>query len=312
MAHLVETMMYVGKTPWHGLGTSIPEGKMLSIDEAIVASGLDWEVKLQHIFTENDKHDLIGIPDQYAVCRQNDNMVLGIVGHEYVPLQNIDAFKWFQPFLDTGEATLETAGSLRGGSKVWVLARIRSSEMSVCSGDDVAHYILLSNSHDGSIPVRVGFTPIRVVCNNTLCLAHESEASKLLRVKHTAHMLENLKTIRDIMNLARKEFYATVEQYRLLLKKKMKESDLHKYVKIVFNLSDKGGKELIHNISYLFSHGRGSNISGSTYWGAYNAVNEYLNYFRGRTQDNTLNSLWYGDSAQVNHRALDVALKMAA
>jgi phage/plasmid-like protein (TIGR03299 family) len=181
--------------------------------------------------------------------------------------------------------------------------------MIVGSQDEIAHYILLSNSHDGSIPVRVGFTPIRVVCNNTLCLAHESKASKLLRVKHTSHILENLESIREIMNLARNEFYATVDHYRILMKKKIDKNSLQRYVKLVFALPDDGGKELIPNITYLFDHGRGSDMAGYTYWGAYNAVTAYLNYFRGKTQDNTLTSLWFGDSSQVNRRALDVAIK---
>ncbi len=311
MGHLVESMFYVGETPWHRLGKEIPAGKKLSIDEAIVAAGLDWEVDRRRLYTE-DRYTLLNISERYAVCRQKDNAVLGIVGPDYTPLQNKEAFKWFQPFLDTGEATLETAGSLKGGSKIWVLARIQSREMMVGPEDEVAHYILLSNSHDGSIPVRVGFTPIRVVCNNTLCLAHESQASKLLRVKHTSHILENLEYVREIMNLARKEFYATVEQYRALMKMKINRNDLEEYVRIVFALPDTEGKELISNVTYLFDHGRGSEMAGQTYWGAYNAVTEYLNYFRGKTQDNTLNSLWYGESAQVNKKALDTALKMAA
>ena len=312
MAHLVESMMYVGETPWHGLGTYIPDGKRLTVDEAIVAAGLDWDVKLRPVFMENDRFTILPIPGRYAVCRQKDNMALGIVGQEYVPLQNMEAFQWFQPFLDTGEATIETAGSLKGGSRIWVLARIRNGEMTVGSGDTVAHYILLSNSHDGSIPVRVGFTPVRVVCNNTLCLAHESEASTLLRVRHTTYILRNLEAIREVMNLARHEFYATVEQYRALTRRKIDTRGLQKYVRIVFNLADNGGKELIPNITYLFAHGRGSALAGSTYWGAYNAINEYLNYFRGKSQDNTVNSLWFGNSAVVNKRALTVALKMAA
>ncbi len=93
MAHLVETMMYVGKTPWHGLGKAIPEGKRLTINDAIVASGLDWEVKLRHIFTEDDRYTRINILDQYAVCRETDNMVLGTVGPDYIPLQNKKAFE---------------------------------------------------------------------------------------------------------------------------------------------------------------------------------------------------------------------------
>jgi phage/plasmid-like protein (TIGR03299 family) len=310
MAHLVETMMYVGETPWHGLGKRIPEEKKLGIDEALVAAGLDWKVDLRRLYTE-DGHTLLNVLGRYAVCRQKDNAILGIVGQDYTPLQNEEAFAWFQPFLDKADVTLETAGSLRGGSQVWVLAKIQGANMTVGGNDEVAHYVLLSNSHDGSLPVRVGFTPIRVVCNNTLCLAHESEASKLLRVRHTSRLLKNLDDIREIMDIAHEEFYATIEQYRTLMKRAINQNDFLKYVKLVFNLSEKGGKELIPNIAYLVDHGRGSELAGQTYWGAYNAVTEYLNYFRGKTQDNTLTSLWFGDSAQVNKRALDVALKMA-
>lgn len=184
--------------------------------------------------------------------------------------------------------------------------------MHVSEKDQIAHYILLSNSHDGSLSVRVGFTPIRVVCNNTLSLAHESHASKLLRVKHTARVIENLEHIRQIMDLAHKEFYATIEQYRVLREIEISRNDLERYVRIVFDLPETGGKELIPNVAYLLESGRGSKEAGKTYWGAYNAVTEYLNYFRGKTQDSRLSSLWFGDSSVVNKKALHVAIEMAA
>ncbi len=158
----------------------------------------------------------------------------------------------------------------------------------------------------------ISFTPVRVVCNNTLSLAHESQASRLLRVRHTARVIENLESIREIMDLARKEFFATVEQYRVLKGKGISEDNLVKYVRTVFDLAETGGKELIPNIAYLLEYGRGSKEAGKTYWGAYNAVTEYLNYFRGKTQDSTLSSLWFGDSSQVNKKALHVAMQMAA
>ncbi len=314
MAHLVESMMYVGKTPWHGLGTPIPEDKQISVREAIVAAKLDWQVELRPLYTEKpDGGAKSGILDHYAVCRTSDNAFLGLVGPDYVPLQNEEALKWFQPFLDFDSATLETAGSLNGGRHVWALAKIRDGNMDVGKEDPVAHYILLSNAHDGSIAVRVGFTPIRVVCNNTLTLAHYSKASQLLRVRHTSGLHYNLELVRDIMNVAGREFSATVTQYRRLQKRGIDSSGLERYVRVVFSLpEDKGGKELIPNITYLFEQGRGSKEAGRTYWGAYNAVTEYLNYFRGRTQDNTLSSLWFGESTRISRQALTTALKMAA
>lgn len=312
MAHLIETMVYVGKEPWHGLGKKIPEGKRLTVNQAITASGLDWNVDLFPVFAQGRHNEKLEVLDQYAVCRLTDNKVLGIVGPDYVPLQNRDAFQWFQPFLDSGDATIETAGSIKRGKQIWVLAKIRAGEMTVGDNDEIGNYILLSNSHDGSISVKVGFTPIRVVCNNTLSMAHESKASKLLKVRHTGRLLENLESIREIMDLANREFYATVNQYRNLIKRKIDRGDLERYVKIVFSLPDGKGKELIPKIVHLFEYGRGSDLAGRTYWGAYNAVSEYLNYFRGKTQDNTLSSLWYGDSSVVNKKALYVAIDMAA
>lgn len=312
MAHLVEGMMYVGETPWHGLGTPIPEDKRLSVREAIVAANLDWKVELKHIYTDTPSGNLSGILNQYAVCRASDNAFLGIVGPDYVPLQNEDALEWFQPFLDSGEATLETAGSLKGGSQIWTLAKIQNATMDVGNRDPVGHYILLSNAHDGSVAVRIGFTPIRVVCNNTLSLAHNSEASKLMRVRHTANLHINLDAVREIMNVARKEFHATIYQYNKLINSDINAKDLEKYVRLVFSLPDNAGRDLIPNIVYLFENGKGCQEAGKTYWGAYNALTEYLNYFRGNTQDNTLRSLWFGEGIHLNRRALETALKMAA
>ncbi|HPM11834.1 MAG TPA: hypothetical protein PK941_15460, partial [Paludibacter sp.] len=99
MAHLVESMMYVGKAPWHGLGKPIPEERKLSVREAIVAANLDWKAELKHIYTDTPSGHLSGIINHYAVCRTSDNAFLGIVGPDYVPLQNEDALEWFQPFL---------------------------------------------------------------------------------------------------------------------------------------------------------------------------------------------------------------------
>jgi phage/plasmid-like protein (TIGR03299 family) len=319
MPHEVEGMFYVGREPWHGLGVYIPEENKLSIEEAIAAAGLKWKVGLRHLYTKDARGIPMGLLNHYATCRDTDNTVLGIVGKDYKPLQNHDAVKWFQPFLDGGQAILETAGSLQRGAKVWVLARIRRDPLRVAGDDIVSHYLLLSNSHDGRLAVRVGFTPIRVVCHNTLCLAHESKASKLLRVRHTAGVKRNLVSIRETIDLAHREFTATVEQYRRLMGKGINRNDLVKYIRFVFppkpkesNQRRTGEEKIVPKVIRLFEEGRGSRQAGRTYWGAYNAVNEYLNYFRGKNQDNTLKSLWFGSGAELNKRALLVALKMAA
>src|SRR5262249_13279464 len=143
-----------------------------------------------------------GTPAQ-AVRRARDQRVLGVVGMQYRALQNMDAFTWFSPFLDAGLASLHTGGSLCDGRKVWLLARIEPKPLVLGDGDEIQKFVLLSNSHDGTTSVRVGFTPIRVVCANTLSLAHADKAgSKLIRVRHTRRLDENLAALQEVINLA--------------------------------------------------------------------------------------------------------------
>lgn len=314
MAHEIETMAYFGQRPWHGLGTALDEADLYDWQSASKKAGLDWTVELVPLVT----HDTQVKVDHRAVRRTSDSRVLGVVGPRYAPLQNKDAFAWFQPFLDAKEAALHTAGSLRGGSRVWVLAKLNRDPLVIAEGDEVEKFVLLSHGHDGSLAVRAGFTPIRVVCANTLAMAHGSDASKLIRIKHTRDVLENLANVREIMDLANQQFEATAEQYRRLARKSVNQADLRKYVKRVLKIEDEQdistrSKNIVEEIVRLAEVGRGNDLASvrGTLWTAYNGVSEYLTYNRGRSGDNRLNSLWFGDSALTNRHALDVALEMA-
>lgn len=314
MAHEIETMAYFGQRPWHGLGTTLDEADLYDWPSASKKAGLDWEVELVPLIT-NDTQVKV---DHRAVRRTSDSKVLGVVGPRYAPLQNKDAFAWFQPFLDTKEAALHTAGSLRSGSRIWVLAKLNRDPLVIAQGDEVEKFILLSHGHDGSLAVRAGFTPIRVVCQNTLSMAHGSDASKLIRVKHTKELHENLANIREVMNLANAEFESTAQQYRRLARKSINQADLRKYVKRVLKIEDDQDAStrslnIIEEIVRLAETGRGNELPSirGTLWTAYNGVNEWLGYSRGNSSDNRLNSLWFGDSANTNRHALEVALDMA-
>src|SRR5204863_7206686 len=168
------------------------------------------------------------------------------------------------PFLDSKEAALHTAGSLREGSRVWVLAKLNRDPLVVAPGDEVEKFVLLSHGHDGSLAVRVGFSPIRVVCANTLALAHRADASKLIRVRHSKSLHENLANIREVMDLANQEFEATAEQYRLLARKNINQADLTRYVKKVMKADDKKPStrmaNLIKDIIGRCESGRGNDL----------------------------------------------------
>jgi phage/plasmid-like protein (TIGR03299 family) len=312
MPAAVEQMMFVGTTPWHGLGNKVEAD--IGIEDAIVSAGLDWEVGLKDLQTVD------GVPVNHrATYRKSDGSILGVVGPRYTPLQNREAFDWFQPFLDAGECGIHTAGSLHSGQKVWVLAQLNRDNSEIVPGDEVCKFILLSNSHDGTTAIRVGYTPIRVVCVNTLAFAHSHADSKLIRIRHTRSSKNNLEQVRDIMDNINAGFEATAEQYRFLASKNFNQADIRRYVKVMLGIEGTADgdiktrtRNIMDEILALVEGPKQSatNVRG-TWWAAYNGFNEYLNYNKGRTEDNRLDSLWFGVNANDNNKALAKALDFA-
>lgn len=318
MSHEVEEMFSVLETPWHGLGTVV--AKAPTAEEAIKLAGLNWRVQLETLFRTLPDGTQIKVPNK-AVVRDSDNSLLGVVGPSYTPLQNEAAFKWFNPFIESGECSFETAGSLYNGRRVWVLAKMNRAPIEVVKGDVVNKYILLSNGHDGLMATRAGLTPIRVVCRNTLAMSISNKDSQLIRLKHRTNIVANLDNLREVINTANASFEATKEQYKLLARKDVNQKDLEKYVRIVLR-NDKEAdnsraklkeEALTKRIEELFEVGRGQDIKGvrGTYWALYNATTEYLSYEIGKSQDRRLDGLWFGDLKRKNDLALEVAVKMA-
>lgn len=329
MAHMVENMMYAGEKPWHGLGKEISGDDLYNIDACLDHSGLNWTVEtvpmyIQKPIVDNPVNapEYIKVDSRFATIRSDNKALLGTVGPRYTPLQNAKAFDFFKPFLETKVASLHTAGSLDEGRKVWVLAKLALENAEIVKGDEVSKFVLLSNSHDGSMAVRVGFTPIRVVCMNTLRMAHSDDATKLIRIRHHKAVETTLEKVREIMDLANQEFEATAEQYRFLASRNVASAkDLLKFVRIVLKVGEdekdisSRTKNMIEEILNRFDGaGHGSNLPGvaGTWWGAYNAVTEWLTYERGHNVDTRLNSLWFGDSANVNKLALESAIELAS
>jgi phage/plasmid-like protein (TIGR03299 family) len=305
-------MAYAGtKTPWHGLGSRIDESEKYNVAACSTVAGLDFEVGLKALQTVD------GIPiRERAVYRLDNNAILNVVGPHWTPLQNNKIFSWFQPWLDSKMCAIETCGSLGHGEKVWCLAKTSIDPVDIVKGSDpVESYILLSNVH-GIGAVRAGFTPIRVVCQNTLSMAHDSASSKLVRVRHSSKVESNLSTIHEVMDLARQEFLATAEQYRMLANKGVNGKDLIAYVKVVMGMTEEKdspqSRTKLADIINLAVNGIGQDNARGTWWGAYNGITEYLSYRQGRTQSNRLDSLWFGAGANINQRAFTEAIRMAS
>jgi phage/plasmid-like protein (TIGR03299 family) len=190
MSANVETMFYVREKPWHGLGTLVAEAP--SSGEALIYAGLNWQVEQKDVYTEDGS-----LISGYKVnTRSSDNAALGIVSDRYKVVQNEDAFQFTDDLLGV---TYETAGSLQGGRKVWMLARM--PHRYIIAGDEITPYLVVMNSHDGSSGIKVAMTPIRVVCQNTLNLAL-GNAKRIWTTKHTENVMSRVYEARETLALA--------------------------------------------------------------------------------------------------------------
>jgi len=162
-------MAYAGDTPWHGLGVKVPAD--LSPIQMLDKAGLNWSVEKESLITSSG----FAVPDKKALVRSSDNKVLDIVGKDWNPVQNQEAFEFFDDFVSSGDMEMHTAGSLKGGQIVWALAKVKES-FKVFGNDEVESYLLFSNPHRFGQSVDVRFTPIRVVCNNTLTLSLQTKS----------------------------------------------------------------------------------------------------------------------------------------
>lgn len=315
MAHNVESMFSVRETPWHGLGKIVSEAP--SVEDAIKLAGLDWEVLERQVYLLAPEQNPERVRNYKALVRSDNGNVLSVMKDTYTPLQNDHAFEFFNPFVSSGLASLETAGSLREGKVVWILATLNKAPIEVGKGDEVSKYLLLSNSHDGSMAVRVGFTPVRVVCNNTLTMSHDSSKSKLIRVRHSKSVRENLDEVQAIVNAMDAKFEATAEQYKSLSKKSINAKDLENFVNIVFDCkygSDREksrSKKMQESITALFENGAGQHLKSAkgTAWGLYNAATEYLTHLGNKDSEKRLDQNWFGSASRKNEMAFEYLME---
>lgn len=309
MAHEFETGFFVTQPAWHGLGTVLPNAP--SIQEALIASGLNWKAELRDMYMLGTGR----VKDHKCVVRDTDGMQLGVVGNQFVPLQNDEAFDWFAPVIDSGEATIEAAGSLREGKRVWILASVKGAQAEVTQGDNVKSYILLAHGHDGTLAIRAGFTTVRVVCMNTLGMALNQDAKKLFKIRHTSGAKVNLEAAQKAFDMQRGVLKVQADTFRMLARKTCSKGNLIRYVREVLQPGagddSKAVVRHVDSVVDLAVNGRGAELSRGTLWGAYNAVTEHITHERGRSAESRVDSQWFGAGAQMATRALEVAVAMA-
>lgn len=342
MSSEFESGFFVHEPAWHGLGTVLD--KAPTIEEAIVLAGLDWKVKEHPIYADvtaefGEKETRVPsnlserVYSHKAIVRETDNSVLGIVGSTYTPIQNSDAFQFFDKVLESGSATLEAGGSLRHGQKIWVLANM-IKEGEVLKGDEVQSHLLLSNSHDGMMSLWIQFTPIRVVCMNTLTAAlstrhNDYKAGKAIRLRHAPRIEESLQIAKTLINTATETFTTSMEAYKLFTRNKMTDTSFLAYVDSIFKLPpkevdvDELRKDMDERkvskrdeiLTELFQTGAGTDINGvrGTVWAGYNAITEWVEHYRGYSaQEGRLENSWFGEGTVIRNKAFAEAVKVSA
>ncbi|MBW4533201.1 MAG: DUF932 domain-containing protein [Pleurocapsa minor HA4230-MV1] len=309
MSHEFESGFFVNQGAWHGLGTVLNSPPTTA--QAIVDAGLDWQVKEQPIYTQSN-FGLSPVSTHKSLVRSTDFQLLGIVSQQYQPLQNHDAFSWFDFLLHDGDVTLESAGSLKDGKRVWILAKINQSPVDIIKDDPVKPYLLLSNSHDGSTAIWIQFTPIRVVCQNTLSYALRSrnkdkELGRAFRIRHQGNLESKLNQAKTALDFARQRFAIATEEYKAMASYGLNQADLDFYLSLVLDTDTPQSTRAYPQIVANFERGRGN--KGQNLWDAYNGVTEWLDHQRG-SDANRLDSSWFGNSAKLRAHAHQSALEL--
>ena len=241
MSANVETMFFVRYAPWHGLGVCV--GSALSSEEALVRSGLDWEVFQRPIMTDDSSI----IPGYKANIRSTDNSVLGVVTDRYKVVQNREAFAFTDALLGEG-VKYETAGSLQDGRKIWLLAKL--PDRYIIEGEQIEPYLVFSNSHDGNGAIKVAMTPIRVVCQNTLNIAISS-AKRIWSTVHVGDLSAKMDEAHNTLLLADKYMRSLGKEFSKLNKIKLTDAKVTEYIEQLLPMDDQPTATHRKNVSRL-------------------------------------------------------------
>jgi len=321
----VAQMAYAGETPWHGLGTKVEAD--LSPREIMLAAGLDWEVgKFDNCAYVPGGVDPVTLKKagpvrvktgEQSLIRLSDNKVLSpSVGQGWEPVQNSEAFDFFAEFVSNGDMEMHTAGSLQDGKYVWALAKVNES-FEILGGDKVDSYLLFSNSHVFGKSMVIDFTPIRVVCNNTLTMALGKKSSNRVTVSHRTKFDAN--RVKELMGIAHNKLADYKAAAEALAAIKVSEDDLMEYFSKVFPLTSAKnlrGKELSRNaeqalVMNVSSDQPGIEFAPGTWWNAFNTVTFMYDHQLAREDDTRMFNSWLGTGRSKKIDAYNLALDMA-
>ncbi len=335
MSAFIDTATFAKTPAWHRQGIVTEEAT--TSKDALRNSGLDWTVSKRPVFFEHDTPvmDADGMSMEteyhaanghYAIVRDDTLATLGVMESQYTILQNSDAFTFMDKLADRSEIRYEAAGSLKNGRVIWLLAQLPNAQ-EVIPGDLNVPYVLLASSHDGTLPVRIQPTTIRVVCWNTLFAAINGQATTYAaKIKHTSSMESRMEQAITTIRKAQESYSQYIITAKDMTRKNVNADTLATYLGAVLGIKDTKANDVptrtrttLDAIVRNFVEDATNRLEGMerSAWAAFNAVTQWVDHQRGsrntatksndNSEENRFHAATFGVGADLKTQAWNKA-----
>lgn len=292
--------------PWHKFGVKLDHP--LTAREALQTAGLDYAVVKKPLGLKTGLQS-----ESYATVRADTGDILGVVSENYEPVQNVDAFTFFDSLVAGNEAIYETAGAFGHGELIWILARL-PGHINVHGNDIVNKYLLLTNSHDGSSNVRAKLMPIRIICNNTLTSTLQGTGD--IPFHDAPDTVRDIERAMNILRCSHSLFEELDGVFNVMAARKITDEQLREYVQALVpdhkeTQNTARNEKIRASVIKLHECGRGAYLARGTVWGAFNSVAEYTDHIMSDEDSSArLDSIWFGRGEQLKAKAFRFADRM--
>ena len=311
MVREIENMARSNQTPWQGVGMDLSPDQ--TIDTWLHASGMNFQYLESPVTYYDDIGNGHSFPEHKVLYRSDNRLPLSIVSRRYHVVQPREVLEFYTDLVDVFGFQLETAGVLRGGKKVWALAKT-GHHASINGNDPVNGYLLLATACDGSLATTAQFTSIRVICSNTLAVALKSQGTNV-KVPH--NRVFDAQAVKAELGLTVSTWDDFMYRMKTLANRKLKSTEAEQFIQKLFtDANDNRNERAIKRVTELYQgKGMGSELPSAyqTAWGVLNAVTEFIDHHRrARSTDYRLDAAWFGTGAQIKNQAKEEALLLVS
>ena len=330
MAHEVQTMAYVGETPWHGLGNALTPNQPIEVWAE--QAGMNWRIESSDVsyYAQHAAGGQLIMPfsDNKVLYRSDTLEPLSVVSQRYQEVQPSEILEFYRDLTEQADFELETTGVLKGGRKFWALAK--TGQSTALKGKDVSNgYILLATACDGTLATTAQFTSIRVVCNNTLAISLADKSGSVVKVPHST--VFDAQKVKNQLGISISQWNEHMYQMKQLTERRVTQAEATNYLNRLFNDVDDtlimfptnkktqkavpNAKAMNQILSKFNGQGRGSDLDSArdTAYGLLCAVTEFTDHERrAMSTDHRLDSAWFGTGANLKQKGLEEAMRLIA